>query len=138
MESILTSIKKLLGISEEYEHFDSDIIMHINSALMILTQLGVGPEEGFLIEDSSATWQDFLGTKIKFEAIKSYIYLRVKLLFDPPSSAVIASIDRQITELEWRININAESGYYTPDDDGIDKNTTSVLGQAILGQMVLA
>ena len=109
MESILTSIKKLLGISEEYEHFDSDIIMHINSALMILTQLGVGPVEGFMIEDSTSTWIDFLGDKPYLEAAKSYIYLRVKLLFDPPSSAVIESINRQITELEWRLNVAVES-----------------------------
>lgn len=109
MESILTSIKKLLGISEEYEHFDSDIIMHINSALMILTQLGVGPAEGFMIEDSTSTWIDFLGDKTNLEAVKSYIYLRVKLLFDPPNSAVIESINRQITELEWRLNVNAET-----------------------------
>ena len=109
MESILTSIKKLLGISEEYEHFDADIIMHINSALMILTQIGIGPAEGFRIEDSTSTWVDFLGNRINLEAVKSYIHLRVKLLFDPPSSAVIESINRQLTELEWRLNINAES-----------------------------
>lgn len=118
MESILTSIKKLLGISEEYEHFDSDIIMHINSALMILTQLGVGPKEGFSIEDATSTWLDFLGNKTNLEAVKSYIHLRVKLLFDPPSSAVIESINRQITELEWRLNVNVETDHtYVLDDD---------------------
>lgn len=110
MESILTSIKKLLGITEEYEHFDADIIMHINSVLMILTQLGVGPPEGFIIQDETSTWTDFVPDTMKIEAIKSYMYLKVKLLFDPPlSSAVMESYNRQISELEWRITSEAES-----------------------------
>ena len=108
MESILTSIKKMLGIEESYEHFDPDIIMHINSVLMILNQLGVGPEEGFMIEDDTSTWQDFIPevTAAKLELVKSYIYLKVRLLFDPPlSSSVIESINRQISEFEWRLNV---------------------------------
>lgn len=110
MESILTSIKKLLGIDEEYEHFDSDIIMHINSVFMILNQLGVGPTEGFSIKDKTTTWEDFVTDLAKVEAIKSYVYLKVKLLFDPPlSSSVMESINRTISELEWRINVAAES-----------------------------
>lgn len=110
MESILTSIKKLLGIDEEYEHFDSDIIMHINSVFMILNQLGVGPAEGFSIKDKTATWEDFVTDLVKVEAIKSYVYLKVKLLFDPPlSSSVMESINRTISELEWRINVAAEN-----------------------------
>lgn len=110
MESILTSIKKLLGIDEEYEHFDSDIIMHINSVFMILNQLGVGPTEGFSIKDKTTTWGDFVTDLTKVEAIKSYVYLKVKLLFDPPlSSSVMESINRTISELEWRINVAAES-----------------------------
>lgn len=104
MESILTSIKKLLGIAEEYEHFDADLIMHINSAFSILTQLGVGPSEGFSIEDEVAVWTDFIPEKSKIEFVKSYVHLKVKLLFDPPlSSAVIESMNRMISELEWRI-----------------------------------
>lgn len=110
MESILTSIKKLLGIDEEYEHFDSDIITHINSVFMILNQLGVGPTEGFSIKDKTTTWEDFVTDLTKVEAIKSYVYLKVKLLFDPPlSSSVMESINRTISELEWRINVAAES-----------------------------
>ena len=112
MESILTSIKKLLGIAEEYEHFDSDIVMHINTVFMNLTQLGVGPPEGFIIEDETSVWSDFISnvTAVKMDAIKSYIYLKVKLLFDPPlSSAGIESINRMISELEWRLNVAAES-----------------------------
>ena len=109
MESILTSIKKLLGISEEYKHFDTDIIMHINSVFMILTQLGVGPQEGFIIEDDGAEWTEFIADPVQLQAVKSYIYLKVKLLFDPPlSSAVIESTNRMIAELEWRLRLAAE------------------------------
>ena len=110
MESILTSIKKLLGITEEYNQFDPDIIMHINSVFMILTQLGVGPAEGFSIEDDTAVWTDFIQDIKKLESVKTYIYLKVKLAFDPPlSSAVIESMNRLINELEWRLNVAAES-----------------------------
>lgn len=108
MESILTSIKKMLGIDEEYTHFDADIVMHINSVLMILTQLGVGPEEGFVIEDDTSTWVNFIpeANAAQLHAVKSYIYLKVKLIFDPPlSSAVIDSMNRQIAEFEWRLNV---------------------------------
>lgn len=109
MDSILTSIKKLLGITEEYEHFDQDIIMHINSVFMILTQMGVGPEEGFSIEDDSASWSDFTSNAKVLESVKSYIYLKVRLLFDPPaSSSVMDSMNRMISELEWRLNVAGE------------------------------
>ena len=112
MESILDSVKKLLGISDEYTQFDNDIIMHINTVFLNLTQLGVGPAEGFYIEDSSASWTDFvnLDEDIPMNAVKTYVYLKVKLLFDPPlSSAVIESTNRMISELEWRLNVSAES-----------------------------
>ena len=109
MDSILTSIKKMLGIAEEYTPFDVDIILHINSVFMILNQLGVGPSSGFRIEDDSATWSDFTEDKLDVEAVKSYIYLKVRLLFDPPSSsAAMESINRLISELEWRLNVAAE------------------------------
>lgn len=110
MESILTSIKKLLGISEEYDHFDPDIIMCINTAFSTLTQLGVGPSEGFRIEDETSTWTDFLGTEIRMESVKSYIHLKVKLLFDSTSlsSAYIESANRMISEMEWRLQLEAE------------------------------
>ena len=111
MDSILTSIKKMLGIAEEYEQFDADIIMHINSVFMILTQLGVGPSEGFSIEDDSAIWSDFIQYSTNIESVKSYVYLRVKLLFDSTSlgSPVIEAMNRQISELEWRLTIEAET-----------------------------
>lgn len=112
MESILTSIKKLLGIAEEYEHFDNDIIMHINSVFMILTQLGVGPSKGFVITDSSASWDDFLpegGEKL--QAVKTYMYMKVRLMFDPPtSSAVMESMNRMVNEFEWRLNVAVDPG----------------------------
>ena len=110
MVSILNSIKKLLGITEEYDHFDVDIIMHINSAFMVLTQLGVGPAGGFTIEDDLSVWSDFLPVNDpKFEAVKTYIYLKVRIVFDPPTSAaVLSAMERQITELEWRLNHSAE------------------------------
>lgn len=109
MDSILTSIKKLLGIAEEYEHFDPDIVMYINSAFSVLTQLGVGPEEGFRIEDASKTWSEFLYDDPRLEFAKTFIYLKVRLAFDPPlSSAVMEAINRQISELEWRINVTVD------------------------------
>ena len=109
MDSILTSVKKMLGIPEDYEQFDMDIIMHINSVLTILNQLGVGPEEGFVITDKSTVWTDFIGDSTLIELVKSYVYLKVRLIFDPPqSSSVIEAINRQISEFEWRINVEVD------------------------------
>lgn len=108
MDSILTSIKKLLGIQQDYTHFDADIIMHINTAFLTLSQLGIGPSKGFMIEDKEDFWEDFFTDDL--EAVKTYVYLKVKLVFDPPtSSAVMESMNRQISELEWRLNVAAES-----------------------------
>lgn len=108
-DSILTSIKKLLGIAEEDEDFDTDIIININSVFMILRQLGVGPKAGFVIEDSSATWNDFLSDTTPVEAVKTYIYLKVKSIFDPPTSSSVAeSMNRMINELEWRLNVSVD------------------------------
>ena len=110
MESILTSIKKLLGITAEYDHFDPDIIIHINSAFMILNQLGVGPEEGFSIEDDTSLWTDFIGDETKIESVRTYVYLKVKLVFDPPTSSFVTdSFNRTINELEWRLNVASET-----------------------------
>ena len=108
MESILTSIKKLLGVDKDYTQFDDDIIMHINTVFLNLAQLGVGPAEGFVIEDDSSEWSDFVDVdnNAQLHAIKTYIYLKVKLLFDPPlSSTVIESMNHMISELEWRLNV---------------------------------
>lgn len=84
--------------------------MHINSVFSILTQLGIGPEDGFVIQDDKAVWTDFIKDNSKMEAVKSYMYLKVKLLFDHPlSSAVIESTNRMISEYEWRLNVASES-----------------------------
>lgn len=109
MESILTSIKKLLGIAEEYTHFDEDLIIHINSVFAALTQIGVGPSEGFTITDKYATWDNFISDSRCLVPVKTYIHLKVRLLFDPPSSsAVMSSIERQVSEFEWRLRVAAE------------------------------
>lgn len=106
MDSILGSIKKLLGITEVYDVFDKDLVMHINSVFFVLTQLGVGPAEGFTIQDETAVWDDFIPCGSNLEAVKSYVYLKVRLLFDPPqSSALTEAINRQISEFEWRLNV---------------------------------
>ena len=110
IESILTSIKKLLGIEESYEHFDADIIMHINSVLAILVQLGVGPSGGFSISGKEETWSDFLGAdSTNFEGVKTYVYMKVRLIFDPPTTAAaIDSMNRLVNEFEWRLNVTAD------------------------------
>lgn len=118
MDSILTSIKKLLGIAEEYEHFDNDLIMHINSVFSILTQLGVGPEAGFSIRDEVATWTDFLEDSSYLELVKSYVYLKVKLMFDPPlSSTTLSSMERLISEYEWRLNVTVDPGESSGEEE---------------------
>lgn len=109
MDSILTSIKKLLGIEPEDTHFDPDIILDINMALMSVNQLGIGPEIGFLITDNNEVWSDLLGDRKDVESVKTYVYLKVRLIFDPPSSGVlIDAIDRQIKEFEWRLNVQVD------------------------------
>lgn len=110
MESILTSIKKLLGIDESYSHFDPDLVMHINSVFSILTQMGVGPSDGFSITGKEETWSDFLqDNPARMQLAKSYMNLKVKLLFDPPlSSAALDAINRQISEFEWRLFVAAD------------------------------
>lgn len=112
MESILTSIKKLLGVQEEYTHFDPDIIMHINTVFMVLNQLGVGPEKCFVIEDDTSTWEDFLGRgNQSIEAVKTYVYLKVKIVFDPPANGtVMKSIESAINEYEVRLNWMVDPG----------------------------
>lgn len=102
--SILNSIKKLHGISPADTGFDTDIIIHINSALMILNQLGIGPYEGFYIEDATKKWDDYVPNKIIAEAIKSFIYIKVRLVFDPPNSPTVkAALESSAKEYEWRI-----------------------------------
>lgn len=109
-DSILTSIKKLNGIASTCKNFDIDIIMYINSTFMDLHQLGVGPCDGFEIHDAQTRWVDFIQSGILLNAVKSYMHLKVLMLFDPPSSSVvIESINRLIDRFEWRINAEVES-----------------------------
>lgn len=104
MDSILISVKKLVGISQEDTSFDTDLIIHINSVFMILKQLGVGPKDGFSITSDLDTWNDFLADGSNLAAVKSYIYAKVRLLFDPPTIAsVLESLKAQIVEFEWRL-----------------------------------
>lgn len=111
MESILTSVKRLLGIDEEYEYFDQEIILNINSALMTLHQIGIGPKEGFVIVDDSQTWEDFIGERKDLESIKTYLYLKTRLSFDPPQTGyLVDAITKQISEIEWRLNVQVEGG----------------------------
>ena len=111
MESILTSVKKLIGISAECTDFDMDVIIHINSTFSALTQLGVGPSEGFSISDDTAIWNDFIPTEDKrFAMVKTYVYMKAKLVFDPPTnSSVLKALEESIDEYEWRLNVAAES-----------------------------
>lgn len=123
MDSILTTIKKLLGITEGYENFDTDIIIHINTVFATLTQLGVGPNKGYSIKDETATWDDYLKGDERLESVKTYMYLKVKLLFDPPASSTVSeAYNRTIQELEWRLNISAETAHeeYEEDIDDIE------------------
>lgn len=108
-DSILDTTKKLLGFDSGYTAFDTDIIIHINSVFSTLHQLGVGPENAFSITDKEKGWSEFLGENSKLNDVKSYMYLRIRLLFDPPANSfAIDSLDKQAKELEWRLNVHAE------------------------------
>lgn len=112
-DSILGTVKKLAGnMTPEYEYFDMDLLVFTNSTLAILTQLGVGPDEGFLVNDTAAIWSDFIGEgdkKILFGLVKAYVPLKVRQKFDPATSTIVSnSLDACISELEWRIREAAE------------------------------
>ena len=111
MDSILTSTKKLSGVSESCPHFNDQIVAYINNVFLVLKQIGVGPEEGFVITDESAIWDDFLpNDSVLREATKSYMAAKVRLQFDPPtSSAHMEALKSTIAEYEWRANVEVES-----------------------------
>lgn len=118
MESILASVKKVLGIDEIHTAFDEDIILHINSVFAILQQMGVGPENGFSISDDSAIWADYIQDVNQLNFVKSYIYLKVRLLFDPPvSSGAVESMNKLISELEWRLFVATDPIEKTDDTE---------------------
>lgn len=111
MNSILDSIKKLLGIPSEYNVFDDQIMMHINSVLLTLNQLGLDSAKAFSITSSDDTWMSLFGSRTDLESIKTYIYLKVRMFWDPPATSFhIQAVQEQIAELEWRLNIQLEGG----------------------------
>lgn len=130
-DSILLTIKKMLGLGSDYGVFDTDVIVGINSAIFVLTQLGIGPEEGFTICGPGETWEEFIGDSKQFEAVKSYIYIKTRLIFDPPTNSfLLDAFNKQAQEFEWRLNENAASkkesdseGGETDDGDGIPDST---------------
>lgn len=108
-DSILDMTKKALGIDSDYTAFDIDVVMHINSVFLTLNQLGVGPLEGFAIQDSETTWEEYTVDDLNLNAVKSYMYLRVRLLFDPPTTSfTIEAMDKQVKELEWRLCLHMD------------------------------
>lgn len=123
-QSILTSTKKVLGIAADYTAFDLDIITHINAVFSTLTQLGVGPAAGFMIEDADAEWYDYIEDDIQLNTVKSYVFLKVRQLFDPPTTSyLIAAMEKQIQEFEWRLNVNRETTEWVdPDPVIIDED----------------
>jgi hypothetical protein len=133
-ESILTSVKKVIGLAADYQAFDPDVVIAINGVFSTLNDLGIGPDEGFQITDDSATWDQYLGSDIRLNNVKTYMWLRVRMIFDPPTvSFVKDAMEKQIAELEWRINVQRESRLHPlpvipePDLDGgeIDPDPTS-------------
>lgn len=110
----------MLGLDKDYNAFDTDVLVDINSTFLSLSQLGVGPEEPYSISGEDETWMDFLGDDItKYQAVQTYIYLKVRLLFDPPSSGVLhEAMERLIKETEWRLNIQHEKEVYVDDSGG--------------------
>lgn len=111
MDSILDSIKKALGIDPSYDHFDPEIIMHINSTFSTLHQLGVGPEQPFSIQDDKASWDVFTEDEAAINSVKTYVYLKVKLIFDsPPTSHARTHLEGMAKEIEWRLNVASERG----------------------------
>lgn len=108
MDSILITIKKMLGIDQAYTVFDSELVVFINTALMVLEQVGLGPS-GFVITGESETWDDFLTDMNKFEGAKTYVYIKTRLAFDPPTnSSLLKSLEDTMKELEWRLNVKGE------------------------------
>lgn len=117
MESILDSVKRYIPIDVEEDHFDFDVILHINSVFSILHQMGVGPETTFSISDSKTTWNDFTEDD-DYNEVKTYVCLKVKMIFDPPTNSnVLAAMERQISELEWRLNVSASNKAMEETDD---------------------
>lgn len=133
-QSILTSTKKILGIAGDYAAFDHDVIVHINSTFSTLTQLGLGPISGFQIEDETSVWADFIGEPHdpQYNAVKSYMFLKVRMLFDPPTTSyLITAMEKQIMELEWRLNVHRE------EKDWVDPNPPRIREDNVFSDPVI-
>lgn len=119
IDSILNSVKARVNLDEDYHAFDEDVLVAINSAFDTLTQLGLGPEEGFQITDDTTTWDDYVTAGVPalhLSSVKTYIALKVRLVFDPPQSSYgISAMERQIQELEWRLNTTREAAIYVSE-----------------------
>ena len=113
-DSILNTIKQMLGLDSDYDAFDTDVIIHINSALSTLSQVGVGPSIGFKITGPDEMWSEFIGYGINdLESVKTYVYCKVKMLFDPPASSfVMKAMEENCKEIEWRLNVASDPGDY--------------------------
>lgn len=116
-DSILKTIKSMLGPDSDYEAFDTDIIIHINSALATLTQVGIGRAKGFRITGPSETWSDFLGDAEDLDSAKTYVYCKVKMVFDPPTNSSLSTAMKELCqELEWRLNVAVDPGKYQDEE----------------------
>lgn len=108
--SILTNVKKVLGIAESYTAFDEDVLMHINATFSVLQQLGIGPIEGFMVHDEDDEWEDFDAPTVQLNLVKTYVFLKVRILFDPPTTSyLIDAATKQIDQFEWRLNVMREN-----------------------------
>lgn len=133
--SILRSTKKILGLAADYTAFDLDVVTHINTAFTTLTQLGIGPTQGFAIQDDSSVWADFMGANdYELNSVKSYVYLRVRLLFDPPATSyLIAAFEKQLQELEWRLSAHREDlSWVDPNPVDLDEEEIEVLDGGVI------
>lgn len=118
-DSILNSVKKVLGLADDYDVFDQDVIMHINSVFSTLNQLGIGPDKGYAIEDATGVWADFLDDDARLNSVRSYVYLRVRVLFDPPTTSfLLDAFAKQIEQMEWRLNVVRETDSWTNPNVG--------------------
>lgn len=127
-QSILKSTKKLLSIGPDDDSFNDDVMTHINTAFSILNDAGIGPDEGFVINDDSTEWEEFLpDDNIKLSKVKTYVQLRARMLFDPPTSSfLLTSMQEQIKEVEWRLNVNRETTDWVDPDPPVVVQESSV------------
>lgn len=133
-DSILDLTKKSLGLDAEYDVFDMDLTMFINDAFSTLHQIGLGKSDGFSVTDNSQTWAEFLGGRKDLDMAKTYVYMKVRMLFDPPpTSYLVASYEKMIKETEWRINVAVETIIASYGDDYTNKDSPSLVPNGAIG-----